>query len=174
MPARVPPQKARVAYGTAPAQASAMKSMPIATFYDLPLSELRVRAGHTRDVLRAFQARIASPTAARERNRAGRLKAIDEALRAVDRLMPGLMDRPPALLVRSIRNLTPHERAALRQAIDAERAVRDRLARLLGEVSAAEAEEALARIEVQESVAAELSALFHVVEQSYSAPTLSA
>jgi hypothetical protein len=150
-----------------------MKSMTIASLYDLPLPELRVRAGHTRDVLRALQARIANSAAPIERHRTGRL-AIDEALRAVDRLMPGLMDRPPGLLVRTIRNLTPQERGALRKAIDANRAVRDRLAQLLGDVSPVEAEDALARIEVQESVAAELSALFHFVERAYSAQPLTA
>lgn len=152
-----------------------MKTIPGDTFYDLPLSELRTRAERARDKLRKLQSRVASQIEPPERNRACSLTAIDEAIAAVEGLIPGVMDRPGALLVRTVRGLAPRERAALRQAIESERVARERLTRVLGAVPPTQAEDALIRVETQELLATELSVLFRVIERAYCAsPRLSA
>jgi hypothetical protein len=151
-----------------------MKNTPTSALYDLPLAELRMRADRACESLREMQSHVARPPAASECTRAGSLRAIDDALAAVDRLIPGVMEPPCALLARVMRALAPHERATLRQAIDAERAARERLARLLGEVSPTQAEDVLARVELQKSIATELAILFRVVERAHRAPVLTA
>jgi hypothetical protein len=138
-----------------------MKHAPVSTFDQLPLAELRARTACARDMLRKAGSQMASP------------KAIDRALDAIDQLMPWITDRPRTLLVRTVASLSPRERAALRQAIDAERAARARLLQVLGQVSVVQAEESLERIELQEAVAAELSAFFRIVEQTYGATPVS-
>jgi hypothetical protein len=151
-----------------------MKNTPTAGLYELPLAEVRWRAQRARDLLRGVQSRVASPVAPSDRNLHGGLGAIDEALTAVDQFMPGLLEPPRTFLARAIRNLASNERAALRQALDAERVARDRLVRLLGEVPPEQADDVLVRIELEESVAAELSSLFRVVEKACHAPPLGA
>jgi hypothetical protein len=147
-----------------------MKSTPHITLYDLPMSELRARRDRARDLLRDAKTHVAGPSASHERDRAAVLKAIDEAVAAAERLLPGLVERPRILLVCALRDLAPNERKVLRAAIEAERAARERLTRLLGDVSSAQAEEALERIEAQESVMAELSALWQLFERTHFAP----
>jgi hypothetical protein len=150
--------------GTADAIASGMKHAPLSILYHLPLPELRKRAERARDLLRNAGA-----------HSAGSPKSIDRALHAIDELMPWIAERPRTLLIRTIADLAPHERAVLRQAIDAERAARARREQMLGEVSVAQAEDALERIELKEQVFAELSAFLRVVENTYGAtPLLSA
>jgi hypothetical protein len=148
-----------------------MKSTQGDNVHNLPLSELRARADRARALLRDVRARVESPLARRE-DRAVGLRAIEEALEAIERHLPGLMERPHALLARTIRDLAPNERRVLSQAIDAERAARERLTRLLGEVSPEHVEDALARVEAQESMTAELSALFRLVERARAAPVV--
>jgi hypothetical protein len=135
-----------------------MKHAHLSTPYQLPLPDLRARTNRARELLRKAGS-----------DWAGSPRAIDQALDAIDQLMPWIMARPRTLLLRTIANLAPRERAALRQAIDAERVSRERLLHVLGQVSVAQAEDALERIELQEAVAAELSAFFRVVEHTYGA-----
>jgi hypothetical protein len=152
-----------------------MKTIPSDTFYDLPLSELRTRAECAREMLRELQSRVASQNNVPARNPARSLTAIDEALAAVDGLLPGLLERPGGLLIRTVRGLAPRERSALRQAIESERTARERLTRVLGAVPPAQAADALVRVETQELLATELSALFRVIERACCAsPTLTA
>jgi hypothetical protein len=98
------------------------------------------------------------------------MRVLDRALGAVDRLLPGLTERPRTLLARAIGDLTSTERQVLREAVDAERAARARLERLLGEAPAADVEDALARVEARERVTGELSALFRQVDRVRAAP----
>ncbi len=147
-----------------------MKRMPQDTVYDLPLPELRARSDHARHMLRKAQTSAAQPLA--RRDRAGGLRVIVEAIDATERLLPGFKERPRTLLARTLRDLTANERRFLREVIEGERAARERLVRLIGDVPLGQAEEALERIEVQESVAAELSALWRLFEQASVAPAL--
>ena len=149
-----------------------MKSPPNATLYDLPLFELRARSDRARELLREAQARVTGELASQERDRTAGLQAIDEALDATEELLPGFIERPRRVLARTLCDLAPHERRVLRAAIAAEREARERLKRMLGEVSPAQAEDALERIEAQEAVAAELSALWRLFEQTHCAPML--
>jgi hypothetical protein len=149
-----------------------MKSPPNATLYDLPLFELRARSDRARELLRKAQARVSGAFASHERDRAAGLRAIDEALDATEDLLPGFSERPRVLLARTLCDLAPHQRKVLRTAIAAEREAHERLRRMLGEVSPAQAEDALDRVEAQESVAAELSALWRLFEQTHFAPML--
>jgi hypothetical protein len=143
-----------------------MKSTPLSTVYDWPLAELRRRGERARDVLRRARVVIGRP---------GAMQCVDAALDEVERLLPGLMDRPPTLVDRTVRDLGPDARLALRQAIDAERDARERLARMLGEVSLVEADRALSRVEEQDAVLFELLALLTLFEQVYcSAPNVRA
>ncbi len=95
------------------------------------------------------------------------MQCVDAALDEVEHLLPGLMDRPPTLVDRTVRDLSPDARAALRQAIDAERDARERLARMLGAVPLAEAERALSRVEEQDAVLFELLGLLTLFEKVY-------
>jgi hypothetical protein len=147
-----------------------MKSRPNVSLYELPLSDLRARSDRARQLLRDAQACVAHPIT--ERDRAAGLRAIAEAIDGAARLVPGFMEQPRGLLALTLRGLTPNERRILRQVIDAERNARERLAHLLGDVSAAQAEDALERIEAQESVAVELSALWRLFKRADSAPML--
>jgi hypothetical protein len=123
---------------------------------DLSLTEVRSRMHRARGVIRMA------------RSFAGRFTeshALNWALDEVERLMPGLDGRPRALLARIIHDFGPRERAVLRAALDSERVARERLCSLLGAVTPAEAEEALARVEAQESVTSEVLNLFRQVER---------
>jgi hypothetical protein len=146
-----------------------MKSTPHVTLYDLPLTELRARTVRARHLLRDAQASAAHPLA--KRDRAVDLRALGEAVDAIERLLPGLMEQPRPLLARTLRDLAPRERTVLRQVIDAERAARERLAHLLGDVPLAQAEDALERIEAHESVATELAALWRMLDGAYAPMT---
>jgi hypothetical protein len=137
-----------------------MKSTPFGTLYDWPLSELRRRGQRACGVLRRARAVIGRP---------GAMQCVDAALDEVEHLLPGLMDRPPTLVDRTVRDLSPDARTALRQAIDAERDARERLARMLGAVPLAEAERALSRVEEQDAVLFELLGLLTLFEKVYCA-----
>ncbi|HXN32832.1 MAG TPA: hypothetical protein VN894_13265 [Polyangiaceae bacterium] len=139
-----------------------MKSTLHVTLYDLPLCELRARTDRARHLLREAQASAAHPLD--KPDRASDWRAIGDAIDATERLLPGLMEPPRTLLARSLRGLAPHERRVLREAIGAERAARERLARLLGDVPLAQVHDALERIEAHESVAAQLSALCRLLD----------
>jgi hypothetical protein len=138
-----------------------MNRPPLVTLYDLPLGDLRERAERARRLLR--DARASAARLAR-RDRAPDLRAIGEAIDAAERLLPGLMEQPQTLLARTLRRLAAHERKVLRQAMDAERAARERLIRLLGGVSLGQAEDALERIEVEDAIAAEIAALWRLLD----------
>ncbi len=146
-----------------------MNRPPLVTLYDLPLSDLRERAERARRLLRDARASAACRLA--RRDRATDLRAIGEAIEAVARLLPGLMDQPQTLLARTIGRLAPHERKILRQAMDAERSARERLTRLLGGVSSGEAEDALERVEAHDAIAAEFAALWRLLDGAH-APLL--
>jgi hypothetical protein len=147
-----------------------MKSMPNVTLYDLPLCELRARSDRARQMLRDAQASVAHPLA--ERDRAIILRMIAEAIDSAERLLPGLMGQPRTLLARTLHDLAPNERRLLRQRIDAERVARERLARLLGDMSPAQTQDALERIEAHESALAEVSALWRMFERTNVVPML--
>jgi hypothetical protein len=98
------------------------------------------------------------------------MQCVDAALDEVELLLPGLMDRAPTLVDRTVRELGPDARVALRLGIDAERDARERLARMLGDVPLAEADRALARVEEQDGVLFELLGLLTVFEQAYCSP----
>jgi hypothetical protein len=135
-----------------------MKSAPLATIYDWPLPELHRRSERACDVLRRARAVIGRP---------GAMHSVDAALDEVEHLLPGLMDRAPTLVDRAIRDLGCDARAALRQAIDAERDARERLARMLGDVPLVDADRALSRVEEQDAVLFELLGLLTLFEQVY-------
>jgi hypothetical protein len=130
------------------------------TLDDLSIPELRRRGARAREAIRAVRCAI---------GRVGGLRLIDAALDEVEALLPGLMGRPGSLIDRAVRDLGARERSALREAIDAERAARERLARMLGEISPADADEALARVEERESVCAELFGLLQLFDRAYGA-----
>jgi hypothetical protein len=141
-----------------------MKDRHSKTFDNLSVPELRWRGARARETIRAVRCAI---------GRVEGLRSIDAALDEVEALLPGLMDRPRSLIDRAVRDLGERERVALREAIDAERAASDRLGRMLGEISAADADEALARAEERESVSAELFGLLQLFERAYGAATVS-
>jgi hypothetical protein len=85
----------------------------------------------------------------------------------VEGLLPGLTDRPRTLVDRAVRQLEPPARAALRDAIDAERTARERLDRMLGDVPVAVADAALTRVEQQEVVLLELVSLLALFEERF-------
>jgi hypothetical protein len=132
-----------------------------ATIHELPIDELRRRGVRARDVLRRTRGLVGRP---------GALRCIDAALDEVDALLPGLMDRPSTLVERTVRGLVPEARAALRQAIDAERAATERLAWMLGDAPRMDVELALSRVEEQDAVLLELLGLLTLFEQAYGSP----
>jgi hypothetical protein len=140
-----------------------MKDTRHMTLDDLSVPELRRRGARARERIRAVRCAIGS---------VGGLRSIDAALDEVEALLPGLMNRPWSLIDRAVRDLGEHERSALREAIDAERAARERLGRMLGEISPADADEALARVEERESVWAELFGLLQLFERAHGAAAL--
>ena len=134
----------------------AMKSESTVSLDDLSITEVRARAYRARGVLRmarSFAGRFAGS------------RALHWALDEVERLMPGLDGRPRALLARTIGDFGPREREILRSALDSERTARQRLSSLLGAVTPAEAEEALFRVEAQESITSEVLSLFRQFER---------
>jgi hypothetical protein len=140
-----------------------MKTSSLSTIYDLSLVELQRRAERACELLRRSRSVIGRP---------GAMQTVDAALDEVEHLLPGLMDRAPTLVDRTVRNLGPEARVALRQAIDAERDARERLALMLGDVPLPEADRALARVEQQDVVLFELLGLLTLFERVYcSAPT---
>jgi hypothetical protein len=147
-----------------------MKSTAASTLYDLSLPELRARAARARELLSEAKSRLAGPLAAVKPDRAGAIRCVDEVFADVDRLLPGFFGRPRSLLSRIIEELSPIERQVLRSAVDDERVARERLARLLGHVSAAQAEDALERIEAQESLRSEMSALLRLSGRAHFEP----
>ncbi|MDP9034597.1 MAG: hypothetical protein M3O50_07295 [Myxococcota bacterium] len=130
------------------------------TVHESKLRDLHTRAALARDALRAAGLRVGG---------VGGLEAIQAALDELARLLPGLTEPPRTLLGRTLRDLAAQERSALREAIEVERVARARLAKMLGGVSRADAEEALARIETQESIATELLLLLGRFERTYRA-----
>jgi hypothetical protein len=147
-----------------------MKSPPTTDFYDLSLPELRARTDRAYQLLSGARARVARLAGSPESDRAAAMTVVDQSLETLRRLLPGIMGPPPTLLVRAIRDLTPRERSVLRQAIDSERTARERLARLLGDVLPAHAEDALARVDARETLTAELSTLLRLVERASATP----
>jgi hypothetical protein len=145
-----------------------MKTTPDADVHDLPLLALPPRVERACLELREARAHIEQqgPWHGAQRG----LRAIERALGAVERLLPGFTERPRTLLARAISDLTITERRVLREAVDAERTARERLVRLLGEVPPADVDDALARVEARERVTAELSMLFQLVDQVRAAP----
>ncbi len=138
-----------------------MNGTSLATLYNLPIPELRRRGKRARDVLRRARGLVGRP---------GALQCVDAALDEVEVLLPGLMDRAPTLVDRTVRDLDPPARVALRDAIDAERGASERLARMLGEVPLADADRALTRVEEQDAVLFELLGLLTLFEQVYCSP----
>src|SRR5271165_7297012 len=138
-----------------------MKNAPFLALHDTPLPELRRRSELACDVLRRARAVVGRP---------GALQCVDAALDEVERLLPGLMDRPSSLVERTVRDLAPVARAALRQAIDVERDARGRLASMLGEVPVRDAEQALCQVELKDAVLFELLGLLTLFEQVYCSP----
>jgi hypothetical protein len=137
-----------------------MKDTLHMTLDDLSIPELRRRGARARETIRGVRRAIGT---------VGGLGSIDAALDEVEALLPGLMDRPGSIIDRAVRDLGARERSALREAIDAERAARERLARMLGEISPTDADEALARVEEREGVSVELFGLLQLFERAYSA-----
>lgn len=135
-----------------------MKRTSLASFYDWPLPELRLRCDRACTVLRRARSLVGRP---------GALQCVDAALDEVEGLLPGLTARAPTLVDRAVRQLEPPARAALRHAIDAERTARERLDRMLGEVPVAVADAALTRLEQQDAVLLELLALLSSFEQRF-------
>jgi hypothetical protein len=140
-----------------------MKSLPPESLYDLPMSELRARVDRARSVLREMRMRS-------QRGRGAAL--LSQTIDALERLVPGLLARPVALLPRTLAGLVPHERQALRRAIEAERRARQQLAHLLGDVSPAAVEDMLARVEAHEALAADVQEFMWSFEHSFVAPML--
>ena len=145
-----------------------MKSPPETDVHDLPLSELRLRVARVCLMLHDMRARVGGASSHHG------MRCIDEALGTVARLLPGFSEPPRSLVARTVRTLAPVERRALRDAIETERAARDRVKRLLGQVPPAQAEDALARVEAVETVAAALSLLFRSVDAARLAPAAAA
>lgn len=135
-----------------------MKITPPASFHDWPLPELRLRCDRACTVLRRARSLVGRP---------GALPCVDAALDEVEGLLPGLTDRPRTLVDRAVRQLEPPARAALRDAIDAERTARERLDRMLGDVPVAVADAALTRVEQQEVVLLELVSLLALFEERF-------
>jgi hypothetical protein len=135
---------------------SLMKQDSTVSLDDLSLTEVRARVYRVRGVLRMARSFAGRFTGSR---------ALNWALEEVERLMPGLDGPPRALLARIIRDLGPRERAVLRAALDSERLARERLSALLGAVTPAEAEDALVRVEAQESISSEVLTLFRQFER---------
>jgi hypothetical protein len=133
------------------------------TVYDLPIAELARRVRRASAVVRAARDHT---------GRVGGLHAIDAALDEVGRLLPALMERPRGALPRAMRSLEPHERAALRRALSAEPRDPVLLGRMLGEVEPDDADDALTRVELVESVTRELMDLLRIFERAYCAPVL--
>ena len=134
----------------------AMKQETTVSLDDLSLTEVRARFYRARGVLRMARSFAGRFTGSR---------ALNWALEEVERLMPGLDGQPRALLARIIRDLGPREREVLRAALDSERLARERLSTLLGAVTPAEAEDALVRVEAQESITTEVLNLFRQFER---------
>lgn len=137
-----------------------MKRTSLASFYEWPLPELRLRCDRACTVLRRARSLVGRP---------GALACVDAALDQVEGLLPGLTDRAPTLADRAVRQLEPAARVALRDAIDAERMARERLDRMLGDVPVAVADAALTRVEQQDAVLLELVALLALYEQRFGA-----
>jgi hypothetical protein len=118
---------------------------------EMPLDRLRDRATSARRVLRS---------ARRHLGVGGAQHAIDDALERAERLLPGLMDRTRSLPLLAMRRLSPETRAALRASLAAG-VVAPRAACGL---SAAEAKEALDRLDIQEEVTRDVIALLASME----------
>ncbi len=135
----------------------------IDTLDDHSIDELRARAERVRRLLWHMRTRAA---------RATDVKVVHEAFDRVERLLPGLLRRPASLLARAVGDLTPEERDALRRAIQAERAARERLARLLGDLAPALVEHALERADARDAVTAALRDFLRAFEHVRAEPAL--
>jgi hypothetical protein len=118
---------------------------------EMPIERLRDRAADARRILRI---------ARRNATGIGGSDAVDAALDRAERLLPGLMDRTRSVPLLAIRRLTPAARASLRLAL----ASGAELPPGLDGFSTTEARDALERLEIQESLTAEVLRLLVALE----------
>ena len=143
-----------------------MKTGPLDSLYELPLPELRTHADRAVRALRIVRAHgVELPSATREAS-----SPVPDAISTVERVLAAFLAPPPTVLARTLANLTPRERRALRRAIDEERAARERLLLLLGDVPVSMVEDTLVRIEVRECVLAELVAPWRGAKRDWPSP----
>jgi hypothetical protein len=140
-----------------------MKASAAVCVYELPASELEVRVERARDLLREAQVRL---------DHSRNLRVVHEVYDALERLVPGFLAPPRAVLARTLSDLAPPERRVLRRAIATERAARERLQHLLGDLSPSVVEDVLARVETCESIAAELHRLLRSFDRAREVPVL--
>lgn len=131
-----------------------MKSEPRDSLYDLPLAEVRAHADHVIRALRIVKAHVADLP----RQGTDASSSLATAVSTMEKILGAFMATPSTVLARTLAELRPRERGALRRALDDEKVARERLLRLLGEVPPSMVEDALAKIEVRERVLAELVA----------------
>jgi hypothetical protein len=139
-----------------------MKSLLTSSPYDLPIAELRLRVARARRALCELALTHRSPGAS----------LVHDAFAAVERLVPGFLASRPGVLARTLADLAPRERQALRETIRAERLARERRVRLLGDVAPSVAEDTLERVEEVEALADDLRRLVRALEPPPSAAML--
>lgn len=122
------------------------------TIDEMPLARLRERAGRARDVVRNARRRLGA---------VGSFDAADEALEQAERLLPGLMDRSDHATTRAIRGLAPGDRAALRDLLASDP---DAAQVVLGRIDRHAALRAIERVEIYETLAAEVLLLLRALE----------
>lgn len=128
---------------------------------ELPIEKLKERATAARRILRGARALAGT---------VGGLHAIDHALDRAERLLPGLMDRSSSVPLLTVRRLAPADRRALGAALRAGEAPPPEIARALRGVSREDALEALERVAIYESLAADVMALLSAIERGHPLP----
>ena len=116
---------------------------------EMPLDRLQDRAADVRRILRTARRAATGPDGQH---------AIDTALDRAERLLPGLMDRTRSVPLLAIRRLSPSARTALRRSL-ATGAVTS-----IEGIGAADARDALERLEIQESLTADVLRLLASLE----------
>jgi hypothetical protein len=128
---------------------------------ELSVDDLRRRGKHARDLLRHAREAIGSavPNAA--------LQRVDAVLDEIEPILATLQPPVWSAVDAAVRGLTAPARWTLREAIDAERAARRRLARMIGEAPVADVDRALARVEEQAAILREFAGLLTVFERAF-------
>jgi hypothetical protein len=118
---------------------------------EMPLDRLRDRAADARRILRLARRKVGT---------VGGQHAVDAALDRAERLLPGLMDRTRSVPLLAMRRLSPAARTALRLSL----AAGAEPPGALEGFSADDAKEALDRLEIQESLTADVLRLLSSLE----------